>query len=190
MSIYTIVDALGEIVTVVDVPDEAHLAANTPAGCTSVPGPPDFAEAYFLDGTWVEKPPKPAHATWDAASKSWVDARTISAAREQKTIELNWSRDAADRGGVAFMEGRFPTDDAAYVKYLTWRTESLAGQWPGVQIAQTLDGSLVELTEQQFSLLFAVVAAMRRDNANRLNLQLAAVNDPAATLLQINAISW
>ena len=50
----TIIDAWGEVVAEVSAPDEAHIAANTPQGCTALAGR------------------APLNAYWDADAAQWV----------------------------------------------------------------------------------------------------------------------
>jgi hypothetical protein len=96
MSIHTILDSHGEIVSVVNVPDEATLTANTPSGCTCVDGAPPFPDAYFTT-EWVQKPAQPAiHLAWDVYNKVWYDPRSLAEIKAAKWDEIKVARANAD----------------------------------------------------------------------------------------------
>ncbi|MEQ1685445.1 MAG: phage tail assembly chaperone [Burkholderiaceae bacterium] len=94
MSAYTIVDdATGEVISLVDMPDERSVALNTPDHASVIEGWPPSAACYLLRGRWVERPPRPSRDhTWDIELKMWSDTRPdedfAAHARGQRDILL------------------------------------------------------------------------------------------------------
>lgn len=103
MTTYAIIDAGGEITSVVSVPDEEHLAANVPAGCSAIEGQPPSYSCYYAAAAWVDKPAQPSpYCTWDATSKTWIDARPLAQAQADQTATLTAAYTAAIAQPVAF----------------------------------------------------------------------------------------
>jgi hypothetical protein len=74
----TIIDAWGEVVAEVSAPDEAHIAANTPQGCTALVCRAPLNADWDADAAqWVSRGDKHLdfHAR-SASSNAWVDPRS------------------------------------------------------------------------------------------------------------------
>lgn len=81
MTSATIIDALGEIVTLVTGNAEA-IERNTPPGCVAITDPPPARDAHRVGDTWVMRPTRPSSAhTWDASTKQWRDQRPMDAVK-------------------------------------------------------------------------------------------------------------
>lgn len=90
----TTIDSTGEPLTILNLPDQAHVDANT-VGVSYVEGlpPPD---SYYFDGEWVTKPSQtsPNHV-WDKVNKAWIDPRTLEQVKLAQWELIKESRLAA-----------------------------------------------------------------------------------------------
>ncbi len=99
----TIVDASGEIVSVIQAPDDEHIALNTPDGAQAIPGRPPAVASYYANEAWVAKPAQPAaYFTWDSENKVWVDQRPLAQALSDKLAELTTAYAAAIAQNVSY----------------------------------------------------------------------------------------
>ena len=104
MSIYTILDSTGEVVSTLSAPNDNHATLNTPQGGSFLPGPPP-ANSYYVasTSTWVIKPAQPApYYSWSASSKTWVDARPLAQAQSDQIATLEAAYDTAICAPVTF----------------------------------------------------------------------------------------
>ena len=84
MSIFTIIDATGEMVQTMSLSDVSQLPANVPAGYGYVDGACP-TNSFYAGGAWVAKPaqPTPDHA-WDRINKVWYDPRTLAQVQDSQ----------------------------------------------------------------------------------------------------------
>ena len=92
----TIIDAWGEVVAEVSAPDEAHIAANTPQGCTALAGRAPLNTYWDADAAqWVSRGDKPSEFhVWNASSKAWGDPRSQAQVLVDKWVAIWAQRDA------------------------------------------------------------------------------------------------
>lgn len=111
MSAYTIVDATGEIVSSINVPDEATRDLNTPTGCVALEGNPPNWQSYYSNGSWVDRPAQSKQTdTWDKTTKTWVDARTLDEAKVTAWDAVKVARDVAISVPLVTPYGTFDAD--------------------------------------------------------------------------------
>lgn len=93
MPVYTIIDAQGEIVQTLSIPD-FMLAANVAAGQTAIDGPPSSAGARWSGSAWVNRPAAPSsYYVWNPATAAWVYALTLDEGKRTKRKEMRALRD-------------------------------------------------------------------------------------------------
>ena len=105
MSAYTIIDATGEVLSTINVPDAEHLAANIPQGASALPGNPPNWSSYYVAATssWTQKPAPPGPwAQWDKVNKVWTDPRTLSQIQAVQVAKLQAAYLAAINTPVSF----------------------------------------------------------------------------------------
>ena len=193
MTTYTIVDASGEILSSVDVPDAAHLTANTPAGCTAIPGEPASWNSYFKSGAWVAKPPSPGPIfTWDPIAKIWSDQRTLPQAQAETWQTIQAARDAAMSANFVWDGSVFQGDAASQTKI---QGDVLAAVVASMQ-GQTFSASWTLFDNTQRTLsgpdMIAVGQALQASmtTAFAQGVALRAQIEAATTLSQLDAITW
>jgi hypothetical protein len=112
--IVTVIDTTGEIVSVLNVPDEATAQLNTPQGCSIIDGSPTYPSGYWNGTTWVDRPHQPnSYDTWDATQKQWVDPRTLSQAQNDQWALVKAARNTTIYSGFVWNNFTFDSDPDA-----------------------------------------------------------------------------
>lgn len=102
MSIFTIIDATGEMVQTMSLSDVSQLPANVPAGYGYVDGACP-TNSFYAGGAWVAKPAQPApYSVWDKVNKVWTDPRTLAQVQSQQIATLQAAYQAAINAPVEF----------------------------------------------------------------------------------------
>ena len=91
----TIIDAWGEVVVQVSA-DEAHIALNTPPGCTALAGAAPLNTYWDTSAAqWVSRGDKPSpFHVWSASAKTWGDPRSAAQVLAAKWAAIGAQRDA------------------------------------------------------------------------------------------------
>jgi hypothetical protein len=165
------------------------------SGETYIEGTIDDSK-YYVDvdtETFVEFPPKPApYDTWDWNTHSWVDARTLVQAQDQKWAQIKLNRDAAINAPLTTPYGVFDADPSsrANISNAVLYLQTLEQQGtPGTVDWTLADNSTITLNYQEMSqvgLLLGQRTNAAYDTARALRTQIYA----ATTIAEVEAIHW
>lgn len=188
----TLIDAYGEVIGVLEVPNQELLDLNIPAGGTYVleDAPPN---SYYLNETWVAKPERtsPIHY-WDAPGKQWVDHRTLNQVKDAQWSFVKSARQAAIEAHLVTPFGTFDADQSSQ-KAITdsvLMLQTLASIGQPTTIDFTLaDNSTVTLDTTQMvtvGLLLGQQTQVAHAQARTLRTQIEA----ATTIAEVEAVTW
>lgn len=93
MIVVTVVNAAGEPLRKLHLPNEEHVEANLGEGESAVPGecPP---ASRWEGGQWVPRPAQPRKFdAWDQQAQAWVDQRTAQQLREEHKAAIEAERE-------------------------------------------------------------------------------------------------
>lgn len=108
----TTLDATGEPISVLDLPDQEHVDANT-VGVNYVYGSPP-PDSYMVGGVWIAKPVQPsANHVWDKSNKVWLDPRTLDDLKTEKWESMKVAREAVFNAPLVTPFGTFDSDETA-----------------------------------------------------------------------------
>lgn len=190
---FTLIDPTGEIVSTVSVPDDDHLAANTPAGTTAIEGDSPGVACYYKDGAWVVKPERPDEFhVWDAATKTWDDTRTIEQLREARWQEIKASREAVINSTFAWDGSVFDCDPTSQVRIQGGVLDAMVAvqQSQPFSVAWTLaDNTVRALSATDMVQVGLAMAMAIRDNFSRGQMLRSSIN-AATTAAQLESIQW
>ena len=148
----TIVDKLGRIVSKVSG-DAEIIRLNTPEGCVAVADPPS-AGMYYSGYAWEYIPPSPGSGfSFDYASKSWIDTRTLDDVRGYKWNEIKMQRDQLEFGGFEYKGSIYDSDQVS-------QSRIMGAALAGIDQVWTLaDNTTVELNAAELQQLYAALQA-------------------------------
>lgn len=202
---YAIIDSTGELRLVLTAagptldargnkvyPD--LVALNTPAGCTWMEGAPAF-EVGWWDGTvWRERPAAPQPwSQWDAATKTWIDARTLGEAKAQQWVVVSAGRDATIFGTLTWNGSVFQIDNDSQQRIQGAVMLAQLAQGAGLN-GWTIDWTLADNTVRTLSIADMVAVGLALGSFVQANWNkattLRAQIEAAQTVDQAAAIVW
>lgn len=193
-TLYTVLDADGEVLRVLVTTSPDQLAANVPAGCSTVPGaPPSLkpSDSFRRGGAWVAKPVPPSVAhKWDAASKGWRDPRSLAELKADKWDEIKAARTDEIDAPLVTPYGTFDShsDGRTNIAELVLMLNNMPT--PPASIEFTLaDNSTATLTPAQM-VSVGLLLGQKVQGAHATARALRARIDAAASAGQLNPIKW
>lgn len=192
MSLYTIIDADGEILSLLTALNDAIAARNTPSGCTAIPGHAQ-PDQYWQSGAWINRPAQPsAHHTWDRIAKVWADVRTMEQRKREKWAQIKASRAAMLDAPLATPFGVFDSDAAARTSITDAMllAQTLAGLGtPAVTTFTLADNSSVDL-DTAAMVTVGVLLGQKVQSANAISRALRVDIEAANSPQQLAAVTW
>lgn len=148
---------------------------------------------YSVDGLLFPFPeqPSPSH-TWDWATKTWADVRTIEQVREDKWDQFKAARTALFNAPMQTPYGLFDSDpqSRAFIESTVVLLQSMAniGQ-PGTVNFVLFDNSRVELGLEEMVNVGLMLGAKIQQGFNIAG-DLRDALDAATTIEEVQAINW
>jgi hypothetical protein len=113
-----VVDAQGELLRGLLVPDEATANLNIRPGESRVDSAP-VGDSWWDGLQWVAKPAKPGEwAVWDAEEKIWVDPRTLDDLKASQWASMKAERDWREYGTFSWDGSVFDCDRDSTAKIM------------------------------------------------------------------------
>lgn len=141
----------------------------------------------------VEFPPKTtSYYSWDWATHSWADSRTLQQAKDQKWTQIKLDRDASIKAPLSTPYGTFDADanSRANIANAVLYLQTLAQQGtPGTVDWTLVDNTTITLNYAEMSevgLLLGQRTNTAYDTGRALRLQI----DAATTIAEVDAIQW
>lgn len=167
----TIVDKLGRIVSKVSG-DAEIIRLNTPEGCVAVADPPS-AGMYYSGYAWEYIPPSPGSGfSFDYASKSWIDTRTLDDVRGYKWNEIKMQRDQLEFGGFEYKGNIYDSDQVSQGRIMGAAIAGVDQVWT-LANNTTVDLTGDELKELYAALQMHVASLHERGRIARFNIDVA-----------------
>ncbi|MBP8005287.1 MAG: DUF4376 domain-containing protein [Acinetobacter sp.] len=151
----TFVDANGKLLLTIHANAEI-VALNAPEGGIAVIDPPSSQGYYYChtDCEWRSIPEQPSRwHSFDCASRTWVDVKTLDDAKMEKWTSIKEERDEIEFGGFEFVGSVYDSDAIS-------QNRIIAAAQLGAPAVWTLkDNSSIELTAQQLKELSQSLAS-------------------------------
>jgi len=166
------------------------IAFGTDAAALEVPDGTDDRRHYMAAGAPVEFPPQPSpDHTWDWATHTWIDERTLAQAQAQRVAILKDARDALLNGGFTWDGSTFDSDVAvSQPRLLGGAMDAARGAFPDTPW-RLADNEWRVLTAADMLAVWGAFTAHMRTCFETFGALEAQVN-AAGTIQQVEAITW
>ncbi|NAR91525.1 DUF4376 domain-containing protein [Acinetobacter haemolyticus] len=152
----TFVDADGKLLLTIHANAEI-VALNAPEGGIAVIDPPSSQGYYYYchaDCEWRSIPDQPSRwHSFDCASRTWVDNKTLEDAKVDKWAEIKDARDQLEFGGFEFDGGTYDSDQLSQGRIMGAAAAGVDQTWT------LADNTTAELSASQLQQLYAALQA-------------------------------
>ena len=164
--------------------------------------PPDLRLYYVVNSALVAYTPEQAQlrankprprAKWSNATMAWLDDRTLEQARSDKRAQIDAWRLEANSSGFIYQNKRVATDTLSMLDITNTglriaATQAMPPDWPGGWKAE---GSFIPITTvADWNAFFDAMYQQGLANFMRSQVLKAMVDNPLATIAEIDAITW
>lgn len=189
MTMFSAVDSNGQVLYRGDGDDPGVLAVDGVAVVYALPP----SDRHYWAGAWVDMgtAPSPVH-TWDWTTHQWVDARTLSAAKETRWEAMKAARDAAEFGGFTWDGSDFDSGPMSQSRIqgaaLMATLAAQAGQ--PFSIDWTLADNTVRTLSGADMIAAGQAMALHIEAQHETGRAVRAAIMAATTLAEVDAVQW